>query len=181
MSATTWSRELVIKYLDQLRCRSGAEIVKLYKQMRTEHVSIQGPWHPFLNQPTDWNIKQFPDPEGLRALKVEKTATEIVMEMARAQGIPNIVEEKEDTAVQPADAPSTADHVARPVTATFSERWYCFGIFFLAFVKIVRCDVEWKSVCLVSAMGCRRKTGWLSSYYRFCLLTVVLFCINLSS
>ncbi|OQV23836.1 putative 39S ribosomal protein L43, mitochondrial [Hypsibius exemplaris] len=123
MNASEYSREQVIKFVEQLRCRSGVEIVRIRKDMRTNNISIQGPWHPFLNQPTEWNLKKFPDAPGLRALKMGKSATDIVLEMAREQGVLNIVqwEGKDPAARDDASGKGaverTTDQVVRPVTA----------------------------------------------------------------
>jgi hypothetical protein len=124
MCATAWPRENVIKFLDQLRCRSGVEIMRLRKDMRTESPSIQGPWNPFITQPTDWNVKTFPEAEGLKSLKYTKTATEIVLEMARAQGILNIVHQKDkedgseaDSSSGPRSLEREDDQKIHPVTA----------------------------------------------------------------
>ena len=93
METTGWHREYIIKFVEHLRARSGNEIVNFRKYIRTEHPSIQGPWTPFTHQPTEWNLLKLPDAEGLQPVKFQKTATEIVLEMARAQGIKNIVTE----------------------------------------------------------------------------------------
>lgn len=71
------------KWLEYLRTRSGQRIVRYEQHNRTEIPSVQGLWHPFLNYPTEMNVAKYPD-ENLGLVNTdEKSATEILMEIAK--------------------------------------------------------------------------------------------------
>lgn len=125
METAGWHREYIIKFVEHLRARSGNEIINFRKYIRTEHPSIQGPWTPSTHQPTEWNLLNFPHAEGLQPIKFEKTATEIVLEMARAQGIRNIVTEAERLPRESASTQSigvSAEGVAAVTAGTEAKR-----------------------------------------------------------
>ncbi|XP_055342925.1 39S ribosomal protein L43, mitochondrial-like [Paramacrobiotus metropolitanus] len=90
LTAPNYSREEIMKWVDYMRCRSGFEIVRFIKDQTTHHPSIQGPWHPFTNQPTDWNLLTFPNNEHFRKPTGTKTATELVLEIAEKGGLDNV-------------------------------------------------------------------------------------------
>lgn len=75
-----------------MRCKSGYEIIKFRKLMWTDKPSIQGPWTPFTHQPSDWNVKSFPDNDdpSFKVVKSGLSATEMVLEMAQDQGLKNL-------------------------------------------------------------------------------------------
>ena len=51
--------------------------------------SVQGPWTPFTNKDTSWNVAQFPNSDLSRCSPLESTATERLVELAKQLRIGN--------------------------------------------------------------------------------------------
>lgn len=75
----------ICQWIEHLRTRSGAQIVRLRKQWHTETPSIQGVWSPFTNRDTRLNVTEFPNEELSEAFK-EPSATDQILQMAKQIG-----------------------------------------------------------------------------------------------
>lgn len=91
---SNFNRIEVNQWMNYLRCRSGEPIYELMKMWRTETPSIQGIWHPFLNQPTENAIKNFPDEEKGKFFQTEVSATDFVLKLSKELENIRIVDEK---------------------------------------------------------------------------------------
>ncbi|XP_071947689.1 large ribosomal subunit protein mL43-like [Antedon mediterranea] len=60
ISIAAFDVEQVKEVVELVRCQSGQEITRTRKQWQTNTPSIQGVWNPFLNKPTDLNLKTVP-------------------------------------------------------------------------------------------------------------------------
>lgn len=63
--------------------RSGEPIKVFKKSVTSVWPSVQGPWHPFLNQPTECNIMRFPNKERGEFIQRKISATEQLEKMAK--------------------------------------------------------------------------------------------------
>lgn len=87
MSFQNKTSEEISKWLNLLTMQAGNnEEFRYRKHWRTNLPSIQGPWTPFLHQNPETNVASFPDTELGEMLDKPKTATEQLIEIARAQG-----------------------------------------------------------------------------------------------
>lgn len=64
--------------------RSGNELFKLHRPIATCKPSIQGIWTPFTFRPPDHNLTQFPSEELGRHINERPSATEQLIEIAKA-------------------------------------------------------------------------------------------------
>jgi hypothetical protein len=69
-----------------MRTRKGDTIVRLLKKQRTENPSIQGVWNPFTNKDPSIAAHKYPS-EPLSSSRVEKTATEKILELYKSQAV----------------------------------------------------------------------------------------------
>jgi len=76
-------------WLDFLKNRSGYEISQLLSPTNVVLPSVQGPWSPFLNRPTNLNISNFPNPERGEYVAKIPTATEQLVSMTKGLNISN--------------------------------------------------------------------------------------------
>lgn len=77
----------ISKWLNLLTLQAGDnEEFRYRKHWHTDVPSIQGPWTPFLHQKPELNGASFPSTELGEMLDKPKTATEQLIELARAQG-----------------------------------------------------------------------------------------------
>ena len=82
-------QDQICHWMEHFRTRSGVEIVRLRKSWHTDSPSVQGPWTPFTNKDTSWNVTQFPNLEIGRCTPLEPSATERLMELAKQLRIVN--------------------------------------------------------------------------------------------
>ena len=82
-------QDQICHWMEHFRTRSGVEIVRLRKSWHTDSPSVQGPWTPFTNKDTSWNVAQFPNSDLSRCSPLESTATERLVELAKQLRIGN--------------------------------------------------------------------------------------------
>ncbi|KAK8756709.1 hypothetical protein V5799_000595 [Amblyomma americanum] len=95
MRVTQTSADVLVKWIDHFRTRSGVPIVRTIKYWHTDHPSIQGFWTPFTNRPTEHNLIKFPNEELSRYKQVYPTATQELQALAAASSTEN-AEKKEE-------------------------------------------------------------------------------------
>lgn len=77
------SREDVKLWLEFMTTRSGQAIQVFIKEHKIDFPSLQGPWHPFLNKPTELNVTRFPCEARSRFIPERQSATERLLEIAK--------------------------------------------------------------------------------------------------
>ncbi|ESO89811.1 hypothetical protein LOTGIDRAFT_150592 [Lottia gigantea] len=82
IATTKMPQEEICQWLEHLRTRSGAEIVRLRKNHHTDNPSTQGVWHPFTNKDTSLNLAKFPDNDSYKVPSTVST-TDRLLEMGR--------------------------------------------------------------------------------------------------
>ncbi|KAF7994834.1 hypothetical protein HCN44_004306 [Aphidius gifuensis] len=79
-------REDVVKWIELLKTQSkDGSAMRLRKMFHTEFPSIQGPWTPMTFKDPKSNLLKFPNNDIGAAPKRAKTATEILLELHKAQ------------------------------------------------------------------------------------------------
>uniref|UniRef100_A0A023FXY8 Large ribosomal subunit protein mL43 n=1 Tax=Amblyomma parvum TaxID=251391 RepID=A0A023FXY8_AMBPA len=84
MRVNQTSADVLVKWIDYFRTRSGAPIVRTIKYSHTDHPSIQGFWTPFTNRPTEHNLIKFPNEELSKYKQRYPTATQQLQAWAAA-------------------------------------------------------------------------------------------------
>ena len=87
--------EEIRQWIQQLRSRSGHDIVQLKKMWHTDSPSIQGMWTPFTNKDTKLNTTDFPDKDNFKFVEAKPSAQEKLMDLAKELKAKNIVHVKE--------------------------------------------------------------------------------------
>lgn len=86
MSCHNQNREEVAKWLNVLRTQSSDMTkTRLRKLIYTEHPSIQGPWTPFTFKEPGLNTAELPDVKWGENNRLQKTATEQLIELFEQQ------------------------------------------------------------------------------------------------
>lgn len=89
------TREEMNKWIKLLRTQNGpSSSMRLRKMWHTDVPSIQGPWTPFTLKHPETNLVIYPNEELSKPLNVEKSATEILMEMFQKQKLESINEDE---------------------------------------------------------------------------------------
>lgn len=70
-------------WLELMTTRSGQSIKVFIKEHKVDFPSLQGPWHPFLNKPTELNVSNFPNEVRSRFTPEKQSATERLIEIAK--------------------------------------------------------------------------------------------------
>lgn len=70
------TREEVKLWLEFMTTRSGQAIQVFIKEHKVDWPSTQGPWHPFLNKPTELNVSTFPNEKRSRFIPKKQSATD---------------------------------------------------------------------------------------------------------
>lgn len=74
------------KWIELLRTQNGeAGAVRYRKMWHTDVPSIQGPWTPWSHKAPQQNLVVYPDAESSRAIQLEPTATEKLIELFKQQ------------------------------------------------------------------------------------------------
>lgn len=74
------------KWTDVLRTQNGSSSDRrLRKLWHTDKPSIQGPWTPFAHRHSELNLVIFPNEDLSKALDIQKTATEKLIELFEKQ------------------------------------------------------------------------------------------------
>lgn len=81
------TRDEIRKWVEVLRTQAtgAGSGVRLRKLWHTDVPSVQGPWTPFTHQHPSTNVAQFPSEELGRVQGQPQTATEVLLEMFKAQ------------------------------------------------------------------------------------------------
>lgn len=61
--------------------------IRYRKMWHTDVPSIQGPWTPWTHKAPEKNLTEYPDNEASRAIQLEPTATEKLIEIFKNQQI----------------------------------------------------------------------------------------------
>ena len=69
-------------WVDVLRTSSGAEFMAQEKMTYSDHVSVQGTWHPHVHSEPRVATAQFPCPELGKVRNVPPTASENLLELS---------------------------------------------------------------------------------------------------
>ncbi|XP_023221726.1 39S ribosomal protein L43, mitochondrial-like [Centruroides sculpturatus] len=80
-----YTRDEVRKWLEYMKNKSGLPIVRIRKYHHTDSPSIQGVWHPFIHKPTHLNLAKFPCPERSEHYTPALSATEQLLQIAKAE------------------------------------------------------------------------------------------------
>ena len=75
--------------INRVRIKRSRPVVRLRKSWHTDSPSVQGPWTPFTNKDTSWNVAQFPNSDLSRCSPLESTAAERLVELAKQLRIGN--------------------------------------------------------------------------------------------
>lgn len=96
-SVHAMSRQKIKLWLDFYASRCGEPIKVIRKPTTSVWPSVQGPWNPFLNKPTECNIMQFPNEERGRFISRKVSATEQLSQMAKNGQLKNILFSKKES------------------------------------------------------------------------------------
>lgn len=84
-------------WLDLYTTRSGEPIKFFKKPIKCSWPSVQGPWNPFLNKPTDINVTELPSEERGRYIERKISATEQLLRMQEEGKLNSILFSDEST------------------------------------------------------------------------------------
>lgn len=76
-------RDQIVKWLHHYNTRSGQPTMRLRQKHHTDLLSIQGTWTPWTHKHPDTFTMTFPNAEAGAAEKIEKTATDQLLEIAQ--------------------------------------------------------------------------------------------------
>lgn len=79
-----FTREKLNRWIEFMRTRKGDHLVRLLKKQQTYNPSVQGVWNPFTNKKSEIAIENFPSQRLNQPLVREPTATEKILELAKA-------------------------------------------------------------------------------------------------
>merc|ERR1719232_699878 len=82
MSLNNMSLDEVSSWVDVLRTSSGVEFMAQEKMTYSDHVSVQGTWHPHVHSEPRAATAQFPCPELGKVRNVPPTASENLLELS---------------------------------------------------------------------------------------------------
>lgn len=82
----SFTEEQLTKWIDLLRTQNAnSSAIRLRKHWHTNFPSIQGVWTPYTHKNPELNTATFPNRKFSLPVDVEKTATEILLEMFQKQ------------------------------------------------------------------------------------------------
>ena len=81
MNLHNMSEKEIVAWIDYHTTRSGELIKRFRKSIRTFWPSVQGPWNPFLNKPTELNLVSFPNTERGQFIDKRLSATDQLLKM----------------------------------------------------------------------------------------------------
>lgn len=90
VSAHNMESDEICKWVEHIRTRSGAQIMRVKKQWHTDTPSVQGIWHPFLHKDPSLATTPFPAPQLYRAKQAATSATDMVVEDTLAKKVADI-------------------------------------------------------------------------------------------
>lgn len=80
------TKDNILKWIELLKTQNGpSSSMRLRKMWHTDVPSIQGPWTPFTLRSPESNLAKLPSAEYSRALDVEQSATEKLLQLYREQ------------------------------------------------------------------------------------------------
>lgn len=88
-------RDEILKYVEYFRTQAGYSTSRIIKNIHTDTPSIQGVWTPFTHKSTLLNITEFPNEELSKAKTFFPSATEQLLEIAKATNEAQVENEKE--------------------------------------------------------------------------------------
>ena len=83
IQVNNFNKEEICKWVEHLRTRSGADIVRLRRMWHTDTPSIQGVWTPFTNRDRATAAAQFPNKALSVCLPEELTASAKLIELSK--------------------------------------------------------------------------------------------------
>ncbi|RZC33406.1 39S ribosomal protein L43, mitochondrial, partial [Asbolus verrucosus] len=90
INCRNFTKEEITKWLSLLRTQSGDKTgFRLRKLLHTDHPSIQGPWTPYTFKDPSENLVKYPNKELSQSKKLEKTATEQLIELFNRSNLEN--------------------------------------------------------------------------------------------
>lgn len=88
ISCRNFTSQEIQKWLELMKTQNGeAGAIRYRKMWHTDIPSIQGPWSPWTHKSPELNLVTFPDEASSKALQLEQTATEKLIEMFKQQKI----------------------------------------------------------------------------------------------
>lgn len=98
INCRNFTAEEIGKWVDLLRTQNGpAGAIRYRKLWHTDIPSIQGAWNPWAIKSPQQNLVVYPDAESSRAIKLEPTATDKLIEIFKQQ---KLAEKNKATPVQ---------------------------------------------------------------------------------
>lgn len=78
-------KEEIVNWLNLMITRSGQPIKVFDKEVATDWPSVQGPWNPFLNKPSELNVASFPNANRSAFIPEKKSASQRLIELMEQQ------------------------------------------------------------------------------------------------
>uniref|UniRef100_A0A336MK23 Large ribosomal subunit protein mL43 n=1 Tax=Culicoides sonorensis TaxID=179676 RepID=A0A336MK23_CULSO len=88
VSCRNFTSQEIQKWLELMKTQNGETGAMRYRKMwHTDIPSIQGPWTPWTHKAPEMNLVTYPDEASSKALQLEPTATEKLIEIFKQQKI----------------------------------------------------------------------------------------------